>query len=243
MSITADIQRLEPGALVQLFELDASQIGGDVLRFHGYAQQGPIWWQGEQYAPWAIEATGFARRGDGQQPAPTLRVGNIGQDAEGRPLPGVISALCLALQDLVGARLLRHRTLGRYLDAANFEGGNPEADPAEHLPSEVWLIEAKSQETAEAVEFELRSALDFDGQQLPARPIVADICPWLWIGGYRGPWCNYTGAALFDAHDMPVADPSLDRCGGRVSSCKVRFGEWEPIHFGGFPSAAQGRGA
>lgn len=55
--ITADIQKLEPGELVALYELDASEIGGDVLRFHGYAQ-GPIWWQGNEYSPWAIEATG-----------------------------------------------------------------------------------------------------------------------------------------------------------------------------------------
>ena len=91
--ITSDIQKLEPGELVQLFELDASEIGGDVLRFHGYAQ-GAIWWQGNEYAPWAIEATGFAKSGDAQQPAPQLRVGNIGQDADGNPVPGVITALC-----------------------------------------------------------------------------------------------------------------------------------------------------
>ncbi|MDB0543362.1 phage minor tail protein L, partial [Ralstonia solanacearum] len=42
MKITADIQRLEPGALVELFELDATAVGGDMRRFHGYAQVGSI---------------------------------------------------------------------------------------------------------------------------------------------------------------------------------------------------------
>ena len=130
--ITADIQALTPGSMVQLFELDATGIGGAVQRFHGYAQAGIIWWQGKEYAPWAIEAEGFARSGTGPQPAPTLRVGNIGQDAQGSPLPGVISALCLALGDLVGARIIRRRTLGKYLDARNFSGGNPSADPGDH---------------------------------------------------------------------------------------------------------------
>ena len=37
--ITSEIQGLAPGELVQLFELDATQIGGDVLRFHGYARR------------------------------------------------------------------------------------------------------------------------------------------------------------------------------------------------------------
>jgi hypothetical protein len=40
MTIYADIQSLEPGALVDLFELDARSItgggAGDILRFHGY---------------------------------------------------------------------------------------------------------------------------------------------------------------------------------------------------------------
>lgn len=246
--ITSDIQKLEPGELVQLFELDASEIGGDVLRFHGYAQ-GAIWWQGNEYAPWAIEATGFAKSGDAQQPAPQLRVGNIGQDADGNPVPGVITALCLALDDLVGARLTRHRTLGKYLDARNFPGGNPSADPAEHFPPEIWLVEAKTSEDREVVEFELRSALDVDGVQLPGRQIIANVCGWLWTGGYRGPYCNYTGSACFDKDDNPVADPALDRCGGRVSSCQKRFAAEQGvsevaaiINFGGQPAADTLRG-
>ena len=240
--ITADIQTLAPGALVQLFELDASGIGGAVQRFHGYAQAGSIWWQGHEYAPWAIEAEGFARSGTGPQPAPTLRVGNIGQDAQGTPLPGVISALCLALDDLVGARIIRRRTLGQYLDARNFAAGNPSADPGEELPPEIWLIEAKIQESGQTVEFELRSALDFDGQMLPARQIQANACGWLSIGGYRGPYCGYTGAAMFDRDGKPVADPIADKCGGKVSDCKLRFGASKPLHFGGFPAADQLRG-
>lgn len=240
--ITADIQALEPGALVQLFELDTTEIGGDLLRFHGYMQAGPIFWKGEEYSPWAIEAEGFARTGTGTQPAPTLRVGNIGQDAEGSPVPGVISALCLALDDLVGARVIRRRTLGQYLDATNFPDGNPSADPNEEFPLEIWLVEAKTQEDKETVEFELRSALDFDGEQLPGRQIQANTCGWLSIGGYRGPNCAYTGAAMFDRDGNPVTDPTRDKCGGRVSDCKKRFGEYEILNFGGFPGADSLRG-
>ncbi|WP_081024179.1 phage minor tail protein L, partial [Ralstonia solanacearum] len=107
MKITADIQRLEPGALVELFELDATAVGGDMRRFHGYAQVGSIWWAGNEYAPWPIEATGFEQTGQGQQPAPRLAVGNV---------DGSISALCLYTDDLVGAKVRRRRTLGRFLD-------------------------------------------------------------------------------------------------------------------------------
>lgn len=228
MKITADIQRLEPGALVELFELDATAIGGDVLRFHSYTQLGSIWWQAKEYGPWPIQATGFSRTGQGQQPSPRLAVGNV---------DGSISALCLYTQDLVGAQVRRRRTLGRFLDARNFADGNAEADPTEELPVELWYVEQKTSETNETVEFELSSALDFNGVQLPRRQIVANVCMWLMIGGYRGPQCGYTGTACFDRDDNPVSDPVLDKCGGRLSSCKRRFGENNPLPIGTFPAA------
>ncbi|MFJ2989949.1 phage minor tail protein L [Collimonas sp. NPDC087041] len=228
MTITADIQLLEPGAKVQLFVLDASEIGGDALYFHEYTQAGPIWWQGQQYAPWPIKTEGFAKISSGQQPAPTLSVGNV---------DGSISALCIYLDDLAGARLIRKTTLGKYLDAANFPGGNPDADPNEEFPPEIWFIEQKTSETSEVVEFELSSALDFNGVKLPRRQIVANVCWWLGCGGYRGPYCGYTGAAMFDKDGNPVSDPALDRCGGRLSDCKKRFGEFEVLNIGSFPAA------
>lgn len=110
--ITADIQGLEPGARVELFELDATAIaGGGLLRFHGYQQAGTIWWQGVEYTAWPIKAEGFAKTSEGQQPTPKLSVGNV---------DGSISSLCILLDDLVGAKLTRHVTLGQYLDEANF---------------------------------------------------------------------------------------------------------------------------
>lgn len=229
MSIQAEIQKLEPGKWVELFELDATPIGGDILRFHGYTQVGPIWWQGNEYSPWPIQVSGFARVSDGQQPSPTLKVGDI---------DGSITALCIFLADLVGARLTRHQTLGKFLDAANFPDGNPEADPAEELPPDLWVIEQKGeQRPGEVVTFNLSSALDFGDAQIPGRQIVANVCMWLTKGGYRGSYCGYTGAAMFDRDNNPVADPALDRCGGRLSSCKCRHGENNPLPYGSFPAA------
>lgn len=43
-SIYADVQSLEPGALVDLFELDGTSIGGSLLRFHGYTQLATLTW-------------------------------------------------------------------------------------------------------------------------------------------------------------------------------------------------------
>ena len=157
-------------------------------------------------------------------------------------MAGVISSLCVHLDDLVGARVVARRTLGRYLDAANFPEGNPSADPREELPPEIWIVQQKTLETAQVVEFTLASALDFNGQKLPDRPIIAGVCAWLRKGGYRGPYCGYTGGRMFDLNGNRVTDPTLDRCSGLMSDCKKRFGEYEVINFGGFPSADLIRG-
>jgi len=49
--------------------------------------------------------------------------------------------------------------------------------------------------------------------------------------------CGYTGPAVADANDVPTTDPSRDQCGGRVGSCKLRFGADKPLPYGGFPAA------
>lgn len=224
--ITADIQGLEPGARVELFELDATAIsGGNLLRFHGYQQVGSIWWQGNEYTAWPIRAQGFAKTSEGQQPTPTLAVGNV---------DGSISALCILFDDLVGAKLTRHVTLGQYLDAANFAGGNPSADPDQEFPPDIWFVEQKTSETNEVVEFELSSALDFQNAMLPRRQIIANLCPF----AYRGPYCGYAGAAMFDANDTATTNPALDTCPKTLTGCKKRFGATSVLNFGGFPAAA-----
>lgn len=223
MSIKAEIQKLEPGALVELFELDYTALGGERQRFHAHTQMEEIWWQGAAYYPWPVEATGFGRTGD-KPLTPTLRVANV---------DGSISAMCVFFDDMVGATLIRRRTLGKFLDARNFPEGNPDADQGEEFAPEIWFIERKVNETHEVVEFELSSALDFNGVQLPRRQIIANICP----SRYRGPECGYIGPAVADAQDKPTSDPAKDRCGKRLSSCRLRFPN-SSLSYGGFPAAA-----
>lgn len=238
MTIISDVQLLEPGAKIVLYELDTTFLGGDLRRFHGYRQQGNITWQGNTYIPWAIDESGFAKDGTNQQPTPTLKVGNIGVDGSGNPQAGVISALCILLDDLVGGKLTRHITLGQYLDAVNFPGGiNPSADASQEFPPDIWFIEMKTAETSEIVEFQLSSALDFNGIQLPNRQIIANACSWIRIGGYRGAYCQYTGTNKFDVNNNPVSDPSLDVCSGTLSACTIRFGSGNVLNYGSFPAA------
>ncbi|WP_414446862.1 phage minor tail protein L [Burkholderia sp. 22PA0099] len=223
MTITADVQQLEPGRLIELFDVDCTRIGGDMMRFHGHLQSGSIWWQGNEYKPWPIQATGFKRTSDASQPTPKLVVADIS---------GTISALCVYLDDLVGATVRRRRTLAQYLDAVNFADGNPAADPTAEMAAEIWRVEQKSsEEPGLQVEFTMASPLDFGGQQLPGRQIVS-VCQWI----YRDANCGYAGTSYYDAKDQPIDDPALDRCSMKISGCECRFGVNNPLPIGGFLS-------
>lgn len=222
MPIPSEVQQLNPGGLIEMFELDATDIGSGIIRFHGH-NDGSLFWQGNEYFHWPMKAEGFMLTAD-QQPTPKLCFGNV---------DGSISALCLAFDDFIGAKITRRRTFVKYMDAVNFVDGNPTADPDQEFPPDIFFIERKATETEEAVEFELSSVLNFQGIMLPRRPIIADYCP----AAYRGPLCGYTGAPVADAQDNPTSDPDLDRCGKKLSSCRLR--EWpdDVLNFTGFPAA------
>ena len=222
MGMSADVQSLEPGEIIELFEIDSSSLGAEVYRFHSHKYEGVITFQGLEYRNWAVSASGFEVTGTSKQPTPTLNLGNV---------EGFITSLCLYFHDLVGSVVTRRRTLSKYLD------GMPEADPEEQMPPEVWYIERKSLENNLQVQFELSSALDFQGQQLPRGQILANACRWLIIGGYRGPYCGYNGPPVATEYDIITTDANKDKCGGLPRSCELRFGVNNPLPYGSFPAA------
>jgi lambda family phage minor tail protein L len=228
MPVPSEIRSLQPGALVELFELDATALGGAVTRFHAGTNQlrTDVVWQGNTYQPLPIEASGFEFNGNGQLPRPNLRVANIG---------GAIGVLVRDYQDLLGAKVTRRRTLARYLDAVNFPGGvNPTADPAAELPPDIYFVDRKAGENKVFIDFELAAAFDVAGVVLPRRPVTQNVCVWRYRVNDESSACSYTGTTYFDANDTPVATAGQDVCGKRLSSCQARFGT-QPLPFGGFP--------
>lgn len=214
MNFTADIQKLEPGNQIRLFELDATRLGGNLWRFHGHAQEADIIWQGQLYSPIQITAKGFDLRGDGRPASPTLQVAN-----ELGGVRGAITAICLQLKDLAGARVRVIETFRHFLDAANFPDGNPHA--SDQAKINLWYIEQKTDESREQVTFSLSSPIDMEGQMLPSQQITK-LCRWACRGQYRGEACGYTGASMFSKKDETTDNPALDRCSGRWGSCKLR---------------------
>lgn len=192
-----------PYAIIELFELHLDQVlhgSSEIVRFHSGVNQaspvGDIYWQGEPYQPLPIQADGFEYTGTGQLPRPTIRVSN---------LLGSISALLLGVNeispgnDLTGAKVIRIRTLSRFLDPRNFPGDvNPHGTPAnEEMPREIYYIDRKATENREIVEFELASVFDLAGVRAPKRQVIANICQWK----YRSAECGYTGSNYFDEYD------------------------------------------
>lgn len=225
MTISADIQSLNPGTIIDVYELDYTAIGGGVVYFHAGVNglENDIVWQGTTYVRYPIMVEGFERTSTGVIPRPKIKVANVS---------GVISSLAYTYQDLIGARLTRRRTFKKYLDAVNFPGGvNPTADPNVGFPDEIWNVDRKSAENGIYVEFELAAAFDVAGVVLPRRQCIQNLCMWK----YRGAECGYTGTNYYNINDIPVGSLASDTCGKHISSCKLRWGSDAQLPYGAFP--------
>lgn len=226
-------QRLEVQGLIRLFKVDATRLGGDIYYFHGHANDGAIVWQGDTYSPIAIAINGMERRGDGKVAAPTLKIVNA---IDG--VVGAISVLCQKLKDFAGAEVHVIDTFKDFLDPVNFlTGENSNASDRHELM--IWYIEKKTSETYAEIEFSLVSPEAFQQLKIPSRAMTK-ICEWA-KKDYRGEICGYLDDAMFDANDTSTDDPSKDKCGGRLSSCRCRFKD-KPLPFGGFPSVGMIKG-
>jgi len=211
------LQEVAPGAIIELFELqlNTAQHGtNDLYRFHAGTSlnnNGSVFWGGNEYIPFPIEADGFDYSGNGQLPRPKIRVSNT---------LSTITALLLTLPDgLEGAKVTRIRTLARYIDAVNFPGGvSPYSpDPTAEFPREIYTIDRKTVENRDVVEFELAAAFDLAGVSAPKRQCIANICQWV----YKSTECGYTGA--------------LPTCVKTLTDCKAHFGATAELPFGSFP--------
>lgn len=258
MSAKQDIQKLSAGTIIILYELDARAVTGDnsqIYYFHnGLNELGnDVVFGGIEYVRYPIEASGFEKRGDGRLPRPKISVSNAF---------GVIGQLSNLNNDLYGAKLTRTRTFLKYLDSVNFKNNtnlldalnntinsssgapilvpssgpfvNPYADPNQKIDEEIYFVDRKSSENKILVEFELRAIHDLTNVKLPRRQVIQNICLW----EYRSANCGYgNGPAVADENDNPTNDLAKDKCGKRLSSCRLRFPNELPLPYGGFPGA------
>lgn len=229
LPILEEIAKSAPDSIIDLFIADLTDIYPAVEKVYFFAGSNynytNIVWQGITYTAYPIEAEGFEYSGEGKLPTPKVRAANIN---------GFMTALNMQFGDLLGTKIIRKRTFHKFLDAVNFPGGtNPLADPSAEFPEEVYFIDRKADENNVYVEYELVSALDIAGVQIPKRLIIQNLCLWK----YRGAECAYAGTNYYDTYGNPVGSLSLDVCGHRLSDCELRFGSTNVLNFGGFPGA------
>lgn len=211
-----ELQSLNPSAILELFELTEYDSVNPTATERFTNERIPIVFQGNTYQPIPMESTGWEYKSTGTLPRPTLRFSNV---------LNYISNMARAYDDLIGAKVTRKRTLVKYLD------GQPTADPEAEFTPDIYYVQRKALENKEVIEFELSSVFDLEGIQLPRRRMVASVCMWQ----YRSAECSYTGGPVAQADDSTTDDSSLDQCGKRITSCRLRFGQNAPLPFGAFP--------
>lgn len=240
--IVEELVNLTPSALIELFELDVSQLpnAGPLpfddpatwdgkYRFYNYGMnelEDSLVWDGNVYQPFPIDVDGFSKEGDKQTPRPTLTISN---------LSSLIQELVYKYEDILGGKVTRVRTFAKYLDAANFASGNTEADPTQSLPDTVYYIRKKLSENIDSISFELSSPWDVEGLKLPRRVMTSNVCYWK----YRGSPCNYIGPG-FTILNEPTLDNTKDVCNKKLSGCLQRFPRGVEVPFGGFPALSSG---
>jgi len=234
-----ELYKLEPDAIIELFHLQftlATNGLDDNLYFHAGTNGIPtsIVFGGITYTAAPVEADGFEKTGKGVLPRPTLQVANVNN--------AITSLMHRATNpiDPLMAKATRIRTMKKFIDAVNFfdqvyiyqddntavTQGNDTLVLAAHgtgdetarFPDEVWYIDRISSENQQLVEFELASKLELTNVLLPGRTVV-EHCPYR----YRGSDCGYEGGPVATEADVATSNASEDRCGRKVSSCRLRL--------------------
>lgn len=224
------------GARVTLYQLILSDFGEANLYFtKGHSGMQAVVFDGITYSPWAIDADGFETSGIGSLPTPTLMVSDKGN---------LFTPLILNNNDLLGALVKRIVTFDKFLD------GKPDADPQATLPIDTYVINRKvyHDTSDKAIQFQLKTLTDQEGSKLPADQMVRDYCSAIYrrFNASTGQLeldtssnaCPYMGTSYFDDQDDSTTEAN-DRCGKRLGSCRLRFGQDAELYFRGEPALAR----
>ena len=186
--VFSEVQKINPSGIIELFvlQLNTALHGANTIyRFHAGSNlnaNGEIVFAGNSYLRFPIEATGFAYQ-RGQLPRPKVTISNA---------TGLISSILVSVNqvtagnDLTGATFTRIRTMARFLDAVNFpnrdENNNPvnplgTPDPTAEFKRQIFIVDRKSAENREVVEFELAASTDMAGVRAPKRQCTRALFP------------------------------------------------------------------
>lgn len=143
--IETDVQKLEPGSVIDLFDVDLTSVGGELIHLHPGKNNllTDIVWNGVTYTAFPIVAEGFEATGNGRMPRPVVKVANV---------TGLISAALRDFDDMIGCKVTRRRTLAKYLDAVNFPARRNLLAYTSQLSYASYWANARSSMVADQVE-------------------------------------------------------------------------------------------
>ena len=224
-----EASKLEPSSLIQLFEIDISEIligdklektlkdneffnvnipSNNIFRFHNNVvlTNNNIIFQGNTYVAMPIEANGYETNSKGQAATPKL---GLAVKDDGVPEFRQLKSLMRDLEDLIGAKVTRIRTFAKFLDAENWTDttdkkitAQSEPDPYAFFAPDIYFVDRKSNETSTLLELELASFINYEKIKLPQRILNSTRCPWT----YRGEGCCYEYKSTADAQGFGVHD-------------------------------------
>lgn len=229
--IKSDIQNLvRDSPKISLFTVDATSIGGSTYHFTVETDGGSaVVFNGVTYLPLPVTFTGMELTGEGHLPRPRMKVSNVS-----KTFLGLISASGGGL----GAKVIRKRTLAKYLD------NKPDADPTAMYAEDTFYIEQQVERSKHHIEWEIVSPLDFGERTLPKNQVIG-YCQRryrVYTSGafdYSKSNCRYAGTNYF-TFDGLVTTAENDVCGKKLTDCEKRFpGGNVQLPFRGFPGIGQ----
>lgn len=248
--------RFDPSGKVRLIHIDAQDIDagdGAIGAGHHYfhynfiphtpeeieaangdeTKLGPkqIVFGGQAFDFWPFSITGLTLS-TGQASTPQITLVDIG---------GVITRLSLNHDQLLGAKVEIIDTFAKFLD----NGADP--DPDQKQVQSFYLDAQTGRNPGKQVTWDMSSPADLEGQVVPRRQIM-NMCEWALTGKYAsGDGCtwnlNKPGIKYYDERGNEVIMMTMDRCGGEMADCQLRFGQGlenpksAVLDFGGFPGS------
>lgn len=193
--IVSDSQDLEIASpLIELFEMTIGTGSNNVLYFHAAKDldaataNKDIIFDGNTYTTLPIELDDIEKKTGGAMNRPTLTIANVEsilktgsafktqmEDGtwDGTVDDELVSASGFTLDDLIGQRLTRRRTLEKYTGSGV---------TAVEFDTETFIIDRVASKNPIFVSLELASPADIGGIRVPNRQVIGKYCPWVYQG-------------------------------------------------------------
>lgn len=235
--IKEQIQKLQVGELVILYELDTSIYGGGIYYFAPYTKGDSelIKFNNKDYYPIPAQITGYTLKSNGSLERPALYVANADRS---------FNTLIGQYNNLNGCILRIRTTFRQYLD----DGTDP--DITAQTEPQLFRLQQKTSHDKSTIQWELAPLIDNQKAMIPRNIVAAEKC----IARYRS-WdsdtssfiyvqsslcCPYTGTNYFDDTGAAVSAPA-DKCSKDLYGCRLRYpNTGDVLPYMQFPSIDRG---